>query len=120
MKRKIPLASGHMVERGRGLRQVMTAAERRLWEWLRGRRCGGMKFRRQQPVGPYVVDFLCVEAGLAVEVDGWSRIGMEEPDQERQAYLERQGLRVVRFSNQRVLEETDAVVAEIARSAGRS
>ncbi|MBM4285441.1 MAG: endonuclease domain-containing protein [Deltaproteobacteria bacterium] len=91
----------------------MTDAERRLWYHLRNRRLGGCKFRRQYPVGPYIVDFICLEKNLVIEVDGGQHAENEAQDTERSAYLNKMGYRVVRFWNNEVLQETEAVLQAI-------
>jgi very-short-patch-repair endonuclease len=96
----------------RAMRRQPTEAEDRLWHELRGRRLDGLKFRRQVPVGPYVVDFLCAEARLAVEVDG-SQHADSERDEIRRGELGRRGIRVLRFWNDEVLREMDSVCATI-------
>ena len=83
----------------RALRTSSSDAETRLWWHLRDRRLGGAKFRRQLPIGPYVADFVCVEAMLVVELDGGQHAEQLERDQVRTSFLERQGYRVVRFWN---------------------
>jgi very-short-patch-repair endonuclease len=90
--------------RARELRREMTPAERIVWKQLRDRRFAGFKFRRQQPIGPYIVDFFCASRRLVVELDGETHLGKEVNDQIRQGYLERQGLRVLRFWNTEVYE----------------
>ena len=97
----------------RVLRKNMTDAERRLWYCLRDRRLGDWKFRRQHPVGPYIVDFICIEKKVVIEVDGGQHEENEEADLRRTAYLEKQGYRVMRFWNHEVLQETDAVMDTI-------
>ena len=84
-----------------------------LWQHLRDRRLGGHKFRRQQPIGPYVVDFLCMEKGLVVEVDGSQHAVQKERDDARTARLEAYGFRVLRFWNDQVLNETEGVLHKI-------
>ncbi|MBV9290688.1 MAG: endonuclease domain-containing protein, partial [Hyphomicrobiales bacterium] len=84
------------------MRRAPTEAEHRLWRLLRDRRLSGLKFRRQVPVGPYIVDFLCVSARLIVEADG-SRHGESLHDERRDAYLVRQGWTVLRFWNHDIL-----------------
>ena len=103
----------------RGLRRLGTPAERTLWAALRNSQVGGLKFRRQHPVGPYVLDFYCHRARLAVEIDG---VVHDEPmaaeyDSERTRYLRREGVRVVRFSNADVGTQLDNVVAAILDAA---
>ncbi|MEX0406683.1 endonuclease domain-containing protein [Aquibium sp. LZ166] len=92
----------------RHLRRAMTEAEDRLWQELRGRRLDGIKFRRQVPVGRYVADFLCAEAMLIVEVDG-SQHAESVRDIERDSDLKRRGFRVLRFWNDDVLRDMNAV-----------
>ena len=96
-------------ERARQLRRPLTPAEVILWRELRGRRLGGFKFRRQQPIGPYIADFFCPAAKLVVELDGETHLGREEKDAARQAYLESLGYRVLRFWNPDVYDELEAV-----------
>jgi very-short-patch-repair endonuclease len=102
-----------MIARGRRLRLESTFPERLLWGRLRDRRCAGLKFRRQQPLGPYVGDFFCASARIVVELDGRSHDGREGQDRERQEYLEQLGLRVIRFTNDHVLADLDGVVENI-------
>ena len=97
------------------LRRNMTAAEAVLWRALRGRGVGGWKFRRQQGIGPYVLDFYCPELRLCVELDGSSHDYRFEYDEQRTAFLDEQGIRVVRFRNEQVWTSIDGVVAEIVR-----
>jgi len=97
----------------RELRRNMTKAERRLWRRLRGGQLG-VKFRRQQPIGRYIVDFVCLERRLVVEVDGGQHDGSEY-DRERDEWLEREGYRVVRFWDNEVMKEIEGVMEEIAR-----
>jgi very-short-patch-repair endonuclease len=97
------------------LRDGMTDAERALWFRLRGSRLDGLKFRRQHPVPPYIVDFYCTEAKLVVELDG-SQHGAEV-DVVRSASLERQGLQVLRFWDNQVLADVDSVLREMLLTA---
>ena len=87
------------VRRARALRRDDTQAEARLWNALRDRRLGGWKWRRQVPQGHYIVDFLCIEAALVVELDGSQHQDQLEYDARRTAYLGRKGLTVIRFPN---------------------
>lgn len=73
----------------------------------------GYKFRRQQPIGPFIADFFCARARLVVELDGETRIGQEEKDAARQVYLESLGYRVLRFWNPDVYDELEAVMNAI-------
>ena len=87
------------------LRREQTDVEQRFWLAVRDRRLDGLKFRWQASVGPFVVDFLCHEAGLAVELDGGQH--GEEVDASRRRYLERSGLTVLRFWNNEVIENME-------------
>jgi very-short-patch-repair endonuclease len=94
------------------LRRDATLAEQKLWQQLRNRRLGGVKFRRQMPIGPYVVDFICLEQGLVIEVDG-SQHGEhvnQTYDEARTAYLNQQGFQVIRVWNNDVLGRMNAVL----------
>ena len=97
----------------RRLRKSMTDAERRLWRSLQRRQLGGLKFRRQHPFGDYVIDFVCLEAKLAVEVDGGQHADGKVGDAARTNFLERAGFRVLRFWNHEVLRDTESVVEVI-------
>ncbi len=97
----------------RALRQQMTDAERRLWRHLRNRRFGGWKFKRQYPVGHFIVDFICLEKNVVIEVDGGQHAESEKQDSERSAYLHKMGYRVFRFWNNQVLQETESVLETI-------
>jgi len=93
----------------------MTDAEHRLWYGLRARRLCGYRFRRQEPIGGYIVDFACLEVRLVVEVDGGQHLEQRRYDLERTSCLEALVFRVIRFWNDRVLVETEAVLDEILR-----
>ena len=92
----------------RALRREPTEAEARLWEELRDRRLDGIKFRRQVSFDPYTADFLCAQAKLVIEVDG-SQHGGSISDERRTAFFNGLGLRVLRFWNDEVLREMNAV-----------
>ena len=92
----------------------MTDAEHRLWYHLRGRRFGQRKFRRQVPLGDYIVDFLCEEARLVVELDGGQHASQHAYDDARTAWLNKRGYSVLRFWNNDVLGNTEGVLEEIA------
>ncbi|WP_332748277.1 endonuclease domain-containing protein [Hydrogenophaga sp.] len=100
-------------EKARELRGQMTEAESLLWLQLKGRRFQGFKFRRQRPLGPYILDFVCLEAGLVIEIDGGQHSGQQAYDQARTALIEAQGLTVIRFWNHEVMNETPAVLEKI-------
>ncbi len=99
-------------EFARVLRSNMTSAEQRLWRQLRAHRLGGQKFRRQQPLGPYVVDFVHFGARLIVEADGGQHIESVR-DQQRDAWLRAQGFTVLRFWNNEILGNEGAVLEVI-------
>lgn len=92
------------------LRTGMTDAERRLWSRLRGEQLG-VKFRRQHPIGTYVLDFVCLDQKLAIEVDGSQHLDQQPYDERRTAWLEGHGWSVLRFWANEVLSDTDAVVS---------
>ncbi len=100
-------------DRARSLRKNPTEPEKRVWQALRNRQLAGLKFRRQTPVGPYVADFLCLEAMLIVEVDGDTHATTQAIDAERTAYLESEGFRVIRFSNAEVMMNMDGVLVHL-------
>ncbi len=102
----------------RRMRHEPSPAEKRLWSKLRDRRLSGWKFRRQHWLGPYILDFYCPDAELAVELDGDSHAlnGAEEADRERTAYLEAHGLKVIRFWNHHVHEDEDWVLVTIRQT----
>jgi len=91
----------------------MTDAESLLWQHLRGRRFQDFKFRRQRPLGPYILDFVCLQAGLVIEIDGGQHVQQQAYDQARTALIESQGLTVIRFWNHDVLNATPAVLETI-------
>ena len=101
-------------ENARRLRRDATDAERRLWSALRDRRLSGYRFRRQFPIGRFIVDFACTKHRLIVEADG-SQHADSEPDRERTAWLEEQGWRVLRFWNNDVLTNTNGVVETVLK-----
>ena len=100
-------------EKARELRGQMTEAESLLWQQLKGRRFQGFKFRRQRPLGPYILDFVCLEAGLVIEIDGGQHSDQQAYDLARTALIERQRLTVIRFWNHEVMNETPAVLEKI-------
>jgi very-short-patch-repair endonuclease len=94
------------------LRVGMTDAERRLWSRLRLEQLG-VKFRRQHPIGTYVLDFACLDPKVAIEVDGSQHLEQQPYDQRRSTWLMNQGFAVLRFWANEVISETDAVVLRI-------
>ena len=97
----------------RQLRKEPTPAERRLWVVLRGNKLNGVNFRRQHAVGKYVVDFCSVKKKLAIELDGGQHLEQSEYDIQRSAYLESQGYKVIRFWNERVMNDIEGVIRSI-------
>jgi very-short-patch-repair endonuclease len=102
----------------RVLRRNQTDAEKNLWSRLRNSRLDGAKFRRQQPIGNYIVDFISFEKKLIVEVDGGQHNDSPKraDDIQRTIYLESRGYRVIRFWNSDVLENIDGVLSRIEES----
>jgi very-short-patch-repair endonuclease len=103
----------------RELRNNTTDAEKLLWHHLRRRQLGGFKFRRQRPMGKYVCDFVCLEAGLIVEFDGSQHLVDAPYDANRDTYFRAHGYRVLRFWNGQVFSETEAVVETIYQALHR-
>lgn len=101
-----------LTNRSRALRANNTSAEAKLWSRLRNRNLGGFKFVRQVPIGSFFVDFVCRDAGLVIEVDGATHSSERErtADAERDAALRRQGYRIVRVTNDDVINNIDGVL----------
>jgi very-short-patch-repair endonuclease len=95
--------------KARILRRNLTDAELRLWQALRYRRFAGHKFRRQQPLGAFIVDFVCLAQRVIIEVDGGHHTEQREYDAARDRWLRKQGFRVLRFTDAEVLTELDSV-----------
>ncbi|MDE2157183.1 MAG: endonuclease domain-containing protein, partial [Xanthomonadaceae bacterium] len=110
MRHKPPLPTQTLAS-AKSLRTTSTDAECKLWYHLRARRLGGFKFRRQHPIPPYVADFYCDRLNLVIELDGSQH--NEESDLTRTLALQRQGLFVLRFWDNQVLQETEAVLEAI-------
>lgn len=104
----------------RHLRRDQTPGEKVLWKKLRAKRFHGFKFRRQVPLGPYIVDFLCTEKKLIIEIDGDSHYesGAKMHDAERETYLRAQGFDVLRFGNRQTCESIDGVLTALGRVLG--
>ncbi|KPF42243.1 endonuclease domain-containing protein [Rhizobium sp. G187] len=98
--------------RARGMRSDPTAPEARLWQALKDRKLGGAKFRRQVPLKGYILDFVCFDAKLIIEVDGGQH-GESRYDERRDAIFRAEGFRVLRFWNEEVLTGIDAVCLHI-------
>jgi len=101
--------------RARELRRNQTSAEQKLWAKLRYKQACGYRFRRQHPIGRCIVDFYCAALKLVIEVDGDSHASQVEYDAARTAYLEERGCTVIRFANEQVHRQLDAVLDEIVR-----
>ncbi len=101
------------VDRARGLRQTMTDAEQRLWRHLRNRQLAGWKFRRQHEVGNYIVDFVCTETMLVVELGGGQPANQVACDERRTQQLQALGYRVLRFWNNDALMNIESVLEVI-------
>jgi len=100
----------------RRLRNSPTDAEHALWQRLRGRQLCDCKFRRQHPFGDYIVDFVCLQRKLIIELDGGQHADSVTADAARSAFLERAGFTVLRFWNHQVLREMDSVLECIWRA----
>lgn len=108
------------VDRARGLRRNMTDAEQLLWRHLRNRHLTGSKFRRQHEIDRYIVDFVCPEANLIVELDGGQHAEMMAVDADRTRRLESLDYRVLRFWNNDVLMNIEAVLEVILEAVARA
>jgi very-short-patch-repair endonuclease len=95
----------------RALRHHLTDAEQKLWHYLRGEQLG-CKFRRQHPLGSYIVDFICLERRLIIEIDGVQHLDSQQ-DAARDQWLNQQGFHVLRYWDNQVLTEIEAVLADI-------
>jgi very-short-patch-repair endonuclease len=106
--------------RAKALRSNPTEAERILWQYLRLRQLGGHKFRRQQLLGNYIVDFVCLERRLVVEVDGGQHVAQVAYDGQHTTWIEAQGFRVLRFWDHEVMQNIDAVKEAIWQALTRT
>ena len=108
--------------RARALRRNLTDAEQRLWSRLRGKQVLGKQFYRQRPIGNYIVDFYAPTTRLVIEVDGAHHFDTAQAsyDRRRSEYLEKLGLKVLRFDDRQVLLELDSVVQVIFRAVSES
>ena len=101
------------LQKARALRQAQTDAEGLLWHYLRGKQLGGYKFRRQQPIGPYIADFACLSRKLLIEVDGGYHVQRKDYDEQRDRFLRNEGYRVLRFWNNEVFEDCFGVLEQV-------
>lgn len=102
-----------LLHNARQLRRRMTDAEQYLWQHLRDRRLNGYKFRRQQPIGNYIADFVCIRPKLIIEADGSQHDEQRAYDETRSESLRALGFHVLRFWNHDILQQTDAVLSVI-------
>ena len=107
------------IKRARELRNNLTDAERTLWRHLRLRQIDGHKFRRQRPVGTYIVDFVCLEKRVIIEVDGGQHSEQKAYDDKRSAWLRSEGFMVLRFWDHEVLTQIDNVKQAIWKALAR-
>jgi very-short-patch-repair endonuclease len=105
-----------LLKHAKALRKDMTDAERRLWYHLRGHRFEGAKFKRQKPTGPFIVDFVCLESRLVIELDGGQHADDVAYDQRRDAWLAANGYRVLRLWNNEVMQNLPGVLERIRES----
>jgi very-short-patch-repair endonuclease len=110
-------ASPEMLKRAERLREEMTEAELLLWERLRKNKNGGNRFRAQHPIGKFIVDFYCHEALLVIEIDGSIHQNdiVTERDEGRELEISKLGIKVVRFTNEQILNDIDKVAITISR-----
>ena len=115
----MPRRDPEKLRRARELRANMSPPERALWAILRAHRLKGIKFSRQVECGPYYIDFAARRERLGIELDGDSHSGREKQDAARTRYLEREGWRVIRFTNSDVMTNSDGVARAILCALGR-
>ncbi|HZB37400.1 MAG TPA: endonuclease domain-containing protein [Beijerinckiaceae bacterium] len=111
------MRKGQKLHLARALRREPTEVEKVMWRLLRNRQFANIKFRRQYPVGPFVADFACPSQRVIIELDG-SQHAENVSDQRRDAYLVRNGWRVLRFWNADVMENPNAVLFRIGQAIG--
>jgi very-short-patch-repair endonuclease len=97
----------------RNLRTRQTDAENLLWRRLRGKQLAGVKFRRQHPIGKYIVDFVCLKKRLILEIDGGQHALEKDKDDERAKWLTAEGYHILRFWNNEVLENLPGVLETV-------
>ncbi|MFH1367720.1 MAG: DUF559 domain-containing protein [Elusimicrobiota bacterium] len=107
---------GDIKENARHLRKNLTDAERKMWRCLRHRQIGGHIFRRQAPIGRYIVDFVCFKKKLVIEVDGGQHLKKIKYDDNRTAWLNSRGYKVLRFWDSEALGNVEAVAETIYRN----
>ena len=102
-----------MLSNAKALRSNQTEAEQRLWYHLRAHRFVGLKFKRQKPIGRYIVDFVCLQHRLIIELDGGQHAEQVAYDQQRDAWLRSQGYTILRFWNNEVMQQLEDVLEQI-------
>ena len=110
---KVGMGVRRIVAAARKLRRSTTDVERKLWHRIRDKQIEGFRFRRQRPVGRFIVDFICLDARLIVELDGGQHAENVAHDKKRSAFLESLGYRVLRFWNNEVIENMDGVLERL-------
>lgn len=109
------ISQNSTTKKARKLRKNMTDAEQKLWSHLRHKQVGGYKFRRQFPLDSYVVDFICLEKKLIIEIDGGQHNNESEYENKRTEFLESQGYTILRFWNNDVLKNIYGVVKVVSK-----
>ena len=99
----------------KNLRKKLTDTERLLWTRLRAKQLEGLKFRRQEPIGEYIVDFVCYEKGIVIEADGGQHSFEKEKDATRDKWLKKEGFKVLRFWNNEILTNIEGVLEVIRK-----
>ena len=102
-----------LLKNAKSLRSSQTDAEIKLWYYLRAHRFMSLKFKRQKPIGQYIVDFVCIEQKLIIELDGGQHVAQIDYDENRTRFLDSEGYRVLRFWNNQVLQEMEGVLEAI-------
>ncbi|HAI73780.1 MAG TPA: DNA (cytosine-5-)-methyltransferase [Candidatus Moranbacteria bacterium] len=110
IKTKLP---EKVLQRSRNLRKNATPQEIIIWSRIKNRNFKKLKFRRQYQLGKYIVDFICLEKKLIIELDGWQHSEQENYDLERTNYLERQGFKVIRIWNEEINSNLDGVFLKL-------
>ena len=104
---------GSSISFAKELRIRVTETEQDLWYFLRAKRFYGLKFRRQHPIGPYIVDFVCLEKLIIIELDGGQHAEQKEKDQNRDQWLKKERYKVLRFWNHEFYENREMVLEQI-------
>jgi len=110
---KMQRISPKIKSNSRALRKNMTDVERMLWAKIRNRQLQGFRFRRQHPIGRYIVDFVCLELKLIIELDGGQHIDQQQYDTNRSQWLQTNGFKTVRFWNSDILDNLEGVMETI-------